>query len=74
MAIRNWAGLSPAELEALQGELASLESLSDVIRWGRSQAPGSVEPSVISDVVVQDEFTHDAIVPWRSRALVFGST
>jgi hypothetical protein len=74
MQIRNRAGLAQAEIEALEAELAQLESLSDVIRWGRAQAPGSVAPSVISDVVVQDEFTHDAIVPWRRRALVFGAT
>jgi hypothetical protein len=74
MAVRNRAGLPPGELEALQAELEPLESLSDVIRWGRSQAPGSVLPPVITDVIVQDEFTHDAIVPWRGRAIVFGST
>ena len=74
MGVRNRAGLSQVELEALEVQLAPLESLSDVIRWGRSQAPGSVEPPVITNVVVQDEFTHDAIVPWRGRALVFGST
>jgi hypothetical protein len=74
MAIRNRAGLSQANLDQLQAELEPLASLSDVIRWGRSLSPGSVEPLVITDVVVPDEFTHDAIVPWRGRALVFGST
>lgn len=61
-------------MEALEVELAALESLADVIRWGRGQPAGSVSPPVITDVVVQDEFTHDAIVPWRGRVLVFGST
>ena len=74
MAIRNRAGLPPAEIAALESELGPLESLSDVLRWGRDQPQGSVSPAVIVDVVVQDEFTHDAIVPWRGRALVFGST
>lgn len=58
----------------METQLANLESLSDVLRWGRQQPPG-MHPAVITDVVVQDEFTHDAIVPWRDgRALVFGST
>jgi hypothetical protein len=74
MDIRNRAGFSPGELEPLRAELEALASLSDVIRWGRSQSPGAVEPPVITDVIVQDEFTHDAIVPWRGRALVFGAT
>ncbi|HEX4439645.1 MAG TPA: hypothetical protein VH854_06215 [Thermoanaerobaculia bacterium] len=74
MDVRNRAGLSDSELAGLAAELESLESLSDVIRWGRSQPAGSVVPAVIRDVVIQDEFTHDAIVPWRDRALVFGAT
>jgi hypothetical protein len=74
VAIRNRAGLSRQEIDALAVELEVLESLSDVIRWGRSQPSGVVSPAVIFDVVIQDEFTHDARVPWRGRALVFGST
>jgi hypothetical protein len=74
MAIRNRSRLSSAEIDALEPELGGLESLADVLRWGRAQPAGSVKPAVITDIVVQDEFTHDAIVPWRDQALVFGST
>jgi hypothetical protein len=74
MAIRNRSSLSAAAVGALERELGGLESLADVLRWGRAQPAGSVKPAVITDVVVQDEFTHDAIVPWRDHALVFGST
>jgi hypothetical protein len=66
--------MSAPEVEALERQLGGVESLADVLRWGRSQPTGVVKPAVITDVVVQDEFTHDAIVPWRDRALVFGST
>jgi hypothetical protein len=72
--IQNRAGLALADLADIEAQLANLESLSDVLRWGRQQPPGP-HPAVIADVVVQDEFTHDAIVPWRDgHALVFGST
>jgi hypothetical protein len=74
MAIRDRSGLSPAELRELELQMGKLESLADVIRWGRSQPAGVLGRAVIGDVIVQDEFTHDAIVPWRDRALVFGST
>jgi hypothetical protein len=71
--INDRAGLGEADLAGLAVQLARLESLSDVLAWGR-QRPG-LHPAVIADVVVQDEFTHDAIVPWLDgRALVFGST
>ena len=74
MKIQNRARLAPTDLAEMEAQLANLESLSDVLRWGRQQLPG-LHPTVIADVVVQDEFTHDAIVPWRDgRALVFGST
>jgi len=74
MAIRDRAGLPHDQLKSLEAALAGLESLSDVIRWGREQPAGVVSPAVIADVVIQDEYTHDAIVPWRDGALVFGST
>jgi len=74
MGIRDRAGLSEAEAKSLATELDPLRTLSDVIVWGRRQPALSVSPEVISDVVAQDEFTHDAIVPWKGRALVFGST
>jgi hypothetical protein len=34
-----------------------------------------VLPTIVSDVVIQDEFTHDVVVPRRNgRTLVFGTT
>jgi len=74
MKIQNRAGLAPADVAALQTSLEGVGSLADVIAWGRTQPAGSVRPEVITDVVVQDEYTHDAIVPWNRRAIVFGST
>lgn len=45
-------------------------TLEDVIRWGLAQSP----PSVIVDVIVQDEFTHDVVVAHRDRWLVYDTT
>jgi hypothetical protein len=74
MVLRDRSSLPRKDLELLEAELANLESLADVLRWGRGLASGLVQPAVIVDVVIQDEFTHDAVVPWRDGALVFGST
>ena len=74
MALRDRYGLSAGELRQLDAELSPLESLADVMRWGRRQPAGVVDGRVIADAVIQDEFTHDAVVPWRHGALVFGST
>jgi len=75
MKIQNRAGLAIRLVEQLSEGLKNVESLSDVLKWGRSASSGAASPSVITDVVVQDEFTHDALVPWQSgQALVFAST
>ena len=75
MAFLNQARLSGDRLREIEVEVGHLGSLAEVFTWGRSQPPATVVPQVIADVVVQDEFTHDAVVPWRDGlCLVFGST
>lgn len=68
--VNDRAGLSPERLAALKTELARLTILQDVIRWGFAQTP----PSDVADVVIQDEFTHDVVLPWRDVYLVFDTT
>ena len=52
-----------AELEA---KIPEQENLQDVMHWALSDPPGFL-PQVVADVVIQDEFTHDVIVPWRDE-------
>ncbi|MCA9592600.1 MAG: hypothetical protein KC776_04790 [Myxococcales bacterium] len=59
----------------LEGELRSLvlsqRTLEDVVRWGLGQTP----PVMIRNVVVQDEYTHDVVVPHPSGVvLVYDTT
>ena len=61
----------PSELLALlKAELDGLSILQEVLRWGFSQSP----PSDVASVVIQDEFTHDVVLPWRHVYLVFDTT
>ena len=46
-------GLTAEQREALEAVLASQQILQDVVRW-----------RMVASVVVQDEYTHDVIVPW----------
>ena len=63
--------LSEAERGALTAELAPLGSLADVILGGLRAAPARQ----VVGVVVQDEYTHDIVIPWREgRYLVFDTT
>ncbi|MCX4243356.1 hypothetical protein [Paraliomyxa miuraensis] len=57
-------GLDPTQRRSLQDVLASQHILQDVVRW-----------RMVSDVVVQDEYTHDVVVPWNDgMVLVYDTT
>jgi len=65
------ARLSPEEESALRAAVAEHRGLDDVFAWGRRQSP-PVHPV---DVIKQDEFTHDVLVPLpKGRWLVYGTT
>jgi len=68
---RSRTALSPEEREALERELGPLTLLQDVVRWGFASTP----PRDVTEVVVQDEFTHDVVLPWKDGGyLVFDTT
>ena len=51
--------------------LRSLRTLGAVLEWLRAQDP----PRAVGEIVTQDEYTHDVIVPWSERlTLVFDTT
>lgn len=57
-----------ADLEALVGLWKKLE---DVVRWGLSGTPRRM----IEEVVVQDEYTHDVVMPYADGLyLIFDTT
>jgi len=52
-------------------DLPELRTLEEVIRWAAAQTP----PRPITDVVTQDEYTHDVVVAYDdSIHLVFDTT
>jgi hypothetical protein len=46
-------GLAAEQHAALETVLASQRILQDVVRW-----------RMVAAIVVQDEYTHDVVVPW----------
>lgn len=64
-----------AELAGLASSLSTVETLSDILSWARNLPDGDVSREIVSDIVIQDEYTHDIVVPWKSRyALVLDAT
>ena len=57
--LRSYAPLPPDDLSALAARLDGLGSLEQVLEWGAAQHP----PRPIAEVVTQDEFTHDVLLP-----------
>jgi hypothetical protein len=71
----NHANLTPEEIARIETELSGRQNLNDVMKWALSHRAGVFIPSVVADVIVQDEFTHDVIVPYRDGlTLVFDAT
>jgi hypothetical protein len=56
--VHEGVALAPGPLAALSHELAALESLQDVLRWGFACSP----QREIVEIVVQDEFCHDVVM------------
>ena len=68
---REQTPLSATLQEALDAEVMGLGSLQEVVRWGFAQKP----PRDVAEVVVQDEFSHDVVLPWRDGIyLAFDTT
>lgn len=75
MQVINQANLSAETLAEVEREVGEPCSLSEVMNWAKAQPPGTLIPQVVAEVVTQDEYTHDVIVPWRDGlALVYDTT
>jgi hypothetical protein len=71
MRVEDRASVGEESIARLAAELAPLGSLEDVVSWGLAQRPRLV----VSEVVVQDELTHDVVLPYRDGLyLVFDTT
>ena len=75
MRLTNVSGVSVDRVEAIAARAASLQSLEDLLTWGREDPARFSSPATLTDVVIQDEFTHDVIVRLTDGlVLVYDST
>jgi hypothetical protein len=75
MRVLNYASLSPEQIAQIESELSRQQNLNDVMQWALSYPKGVFIPSVVANVIVQDEFTHDVIIPYRDGlVLVYDTT
>ena len=75
MRVANHANLPPEEISRIEGELAGQQNLNGVMKWALSHPEGTFIRSVVADVIVQDEYTHDVVIPYRDGlVLVYDTT
>jgi hypothetical protein len=75
MRIFSLAKLAIDQLASLEAEIAPQQNLQDMMRWALADRCGAFRPEVVADVVIQDEYTHDVVVPWREGlVLVYDTT
>ncbi len=68
MKIINAENISTEKIEQIKQSLPQAENLWQLMDWL------NIQTKVLPEVVVQDEFTHDVIIPFQDVYLVFDTT
>ena len=74
MKITNLANLPEIEFANLENELTKHKTLGRVLTWANLQSKSDFLPQIVAEVITQDEFTHDVIVPYGDLFLVYDTT
>lgn len=70
----NYASIDESILDEISREVERHSGLRDVLAWAATKPASERHPQIVAEVVTQDEFTHDAIVPYRDLFLVYDTT
>ncbi len=74
MKIINLADLSDESFINLKDKLVKHKTLGQVLTWASAKPKNEFLPQIVSEVVTQDEFTHDVIIPYKDLFLVYDTT
>ncbi len=66
----DYSDLDPAAREALELAIAPQTTLERALDWGRNHQP----PLAVETILTQDEYTHDVLIPYDDRYLVYDTT
>ena len=66
----DYASLDKPTHQRLAAVIATQTSLERALEWGRSQRP----PVAVESILTQDEYTHDVLIPFENRYLVYDTT
>lgn len=74
MKIVNADNISDEKIQQIKRVLPKAENLLQIMSWINSQPKKYFLPQIVAEVVVQDEFTHDIVIPFQGVYLVFDTT
>ena len=74
MKIKNLANISEKDFAELKFELANHKTLGQVLMWASSKPKSEFLPQIVAEIITQDEFTHDVIIPFKNFYLVYDTT
>lgn len=66
----DYASLDEHTRQRLAAVIATHTSLERALNWGRTQRP----PLAVEAILTQDEYTHDVLIPFENRYLVYDTT
>jgi hypothetical protein len=66
----DYANLDEPTRRRLATVVATQTSLERALNWGRAQRP----PTDVESILTQDEYTHDVLIPFEGRYLVYDTT
>ena len=75
MTVDNPSGLPEMQFATIAEDARGHSTVGQLMAWSRKVPALFLSPGVLSDVVVQDEFTHDVVVALTNGlVLVYDST
>lgn len=74
MKVINAENISDEKFEQIKRVLPEAENLLQIMNWTNSQLKSDFLPQIVAEVIVQDEFTHDVVIPFQDVFLVFDTT
>ena len=75
MRVINRTSLPGERFAVTLSHLPEHENLQQVIQWALADRSNTFIPGVVAQVIVQDEFSHDVVVPGREGlVLVYDTT
>ena len=72
--VENASSLTGDEFASIAKEVELHKGLKDVLSWGAGKPKNEMHPQTVAEVITQDEYTHDVIVPYKGVFLVYDTT